>query len=318
MQPILRNHPDNTMAPWLLLLILVGYVLAALFALQFVGILIITPFFDFDLSMAMNALADPVNTPGARVPLLILQGITSLGAFVIVPLFVARKHLKIPVTDFFTLSREAFLPILLTVTLVFSFMVINSVVIEWNMGLTLPETLHGLESWMQSMEKNMERITRYLTAFTGFGYFSLAFLVIAVIPGIGEELLFRGLIQNLFNGAFKNPHIAIWLAAFLFGAFHFQFYGMVPRMLLGVLFGYLYYWSGHLGYAMIAHFINNGFMLLMLYLRDAQLISYNIEDQNATPGTSVLLLFLAINTALLVGYYRYFKKEKNGSMAKSI
>src|SRR5690554_5832087 len=105
-----------------------------------------------------------------------------------------------------------------------------------------------------------------MTRFDNAGDFILALIVIGLIPAVGEELLFRGLVQNQIGAITKNIHVAIWLAAFLFSTFHFQFYGFVPRMFLGVLFGYLYYWSGNLFIAMLAHFINNGLTLILLYM----------------------------------------------------
>ena len=86
----------------------------------------------------------------------------------------------------------------------------------------------------------------------------------------------------------KNIHVAIWVGAFLFSLFHLQFYGLVPRMLLGVMFGYLYYFSGNIIYPMIAHFVNNGFTLIMLYFYQQGIVDFNIENTDVLPWPQVI------------------------------
>jgi membrane protease YdiL (CAAX protease family) len=111
----------------------------------------------------------------------------------------------------------------------------------------------------------MQELTTYLTNFENIVEFLAAIVILAVVPAIGEELLFRGILQNKITLLTKNYHVAIWVSAIIFSAIHFQFYGFVPRVLLGALFGYLYVWSGNLGVAILAHFINNGFTLFLIY-----------------------------------------------------
>ena len=148
----------------------------------------------------------------------------------------------------------------------------------------------------------MEELTKYLTEFESTGYLLAAIIVIAVIPGIGEELLFRGFLQNLLKRIFKNDHAAIWIAAILFSAIHFQFYGFVPRMLLGALFGYLYYWSGNLLYPIIAHFINNFVSLIALYVYQKGLTNIDVESTEALP-----MMYVIIFSVLFVVTLIYFK-----------
>ena len=101
----------------------------------------------------------------------------------------------------------------------------------------------------------------------------IGFLVIAVLPAIGEEIIFRGMIQNDFYRATRNIHLSIWISALLFSAIHIQFFGFFPDCFLVRLFGYLYYWSGNLLMPMLAHFINNGFTVATLVLTQKKAIS---------------------------------------------
>ncbi len=125
------------------------------------------------------------------------------------------------------------IPVALTVFITLAFIVVNSVLIEWNSNVSLPAGLEQLERLFQEQEEEMRLITEYLTEFNSVQDFIIAFFIIAIIPGIGEELLFRGLIQTNLARALRNPHLAIWITAFIFGAIHFQFYGLVPRLFMG-------------------------------------------------------------------------------------
>jgi len=137
-------------------------------------------------------------------------------------------------------------------------------------------------------------------------------VVIAVIPAIGEELLFRGLIQNQVHSWTKNGHLAVWITGILFSAIHVQFYGFVPRMLLGVLFGYMYLWSGNLLYPMLAHFANNGFQIILLYLYSSKTTDFNIDTAETVPW-AVFLTAALVSTILVLYYKQHFVKNAAGT-----
>ena len=109
--------------------------------------------------------------------------------------------------------------------------------------------------------------------------------------------------NELYRGT-KNIHTAIWASAIIFSAIHIQFYGFIPRMLLGALFGYLYYWSGNLLVPMFAHFFNNAFGVTMIYLHRLKITEMNVEDNTAAPAHLVLL-----NIVLTVGLLYYIWKH---------
>ena len=191
------------------------------------------------------------------------------------------------------------------------FMIANSIIIEWNQNIQMPEFLSSFETWAQEKELQLEELTEYLTSFPSTSQFLIALIIIAVIPAVGEELLFRGLIQNLLAKAFQNYHVGIWLSAFLFGVMHFQFYGVVPRILLGALFGYLYYWSGSLSLAMLGHFINNGLTLILLYLSQLEILDFDPTNTETPPPLYVITIFFFGGAALLYLFRNYFQQTKN-------
>ena len=127
----------------------------------------------------------------------------------------------------------------------------------WNQGLQLPESLRSIEDWMINTEKAAEVATNTLLNTDSWGGFFMNIIIIAIMAGIGEELMFRGVIQKILIGWTKNIHLGILYTAIIFSAIHFQFYGFVPRMILGMVLGYLYIWSKSLWVPVIAHAINN-------------------------------------------------------------
>ena len=200
-------------------------------------------------------------------------------------------------------------PVILVLLSTFLFMILNSGVIEWNKSINFPEFMNSFETWAFNKEKELEKITIFLVSFENNWEFLFGILSIALIPGICEEYLFRGVLQKNFYLISKNIHIAVWFSAFFFSALHLQFYGFFPRMLLGVLFGYIYYWSGSILYPMIAHIFNNFFSLTIFYFSQKGLLNETFEvSVNSSPKIPIALII--ISAVLFIGFMyllrRYF------------
>ena len=198
-------------------------------------------------------------------------------------------------------------PVILVLLSTFFFMILNSGVIEWNKSINFPEFMNSFETWAFNKEKELEKITIFLVSFENNWEFLFGILSIALIPGICEEYLFRGVLQKNFYLISKNIHIAVWLSAFFFSALHLQFYGFFPRMLLGVLFGYVYYWSGSIVYPMIAHIFNNFFSLTIFYFSQKGLLNENFEvSVNSSPKIPMVLII--ISAVLFIGFMYLLRK----------
>lgn len=147
-----------------------------------------------------------------------------------------------------------------------------------NQDLSLPGFLSGIENWMMEMEERAMELTDSFLYVTKIPGLLVNLLMIAIIPGIGEELFFRGLLQKLLGKWFKNIHVAVVVTAILFSALHMQFYGFLPRFLLGLLFGYLLVWSGNIWYPILAHTIHNAIPVIGYYLYATDVSSTNLDD----------------------------------------
>lgn len=154
----------------------------------------------------------------------------------------------------------------------------------WNQGLQLPESLKAIEDWMINTEKAAEVATNTLLNTDSWGGFIMNIIIIAIMAGIGEELMFRGVIQKILIGWTKNIHLGILYTAIIFSAIHFQFYGFVPRMILGMVLGYLYIWSKSLWVPVIAHAINNALTVIFTpntFNKGNELVKIVSNNQNS-------------------------------------
>lgn len=165
--------------------------------------------------------------------------------------------------------------------------------------------LWDLPDWMSNAEAQTAELLKKLLTMNSIGSLILNLIVIAIIPGIGEELIFRGIIQKELIRYFKSPYVAIILASVIFSAFHFQFEGFLPRMFLGLILGLLYFWIGSLWVPIIVHAFNNGMQVVMTYFNPAMAI----EDLESTISVEWYYLIASVILSLGLGYW--FVQQKS-------
>lgn len=180
--------------------------------------------------------------------------------------------------------------------------------VEWNASMTLPDSLKPLEDWMRMQEEAAQRTTDALMSSTSIWGLLATVATVGIVTGLGEETFFRGALQRVFKEGMRNKHLAVWIVAFVFSTLHFQFYGFVPRMLLGAIFGYAYLWSGSLWVPVIAHAYNNSSVVVMTWLQKAGMASAEASEVGASsPWLAVSSAVLAIVLMLV-----YRKLLENG------
>ena len=293
MQDILQNLPDekkNTRA-WIGLIILLVY-----FGLYVGFNILASTLVEIDDSVFLNQ--DPIS-------LLMTQAISQVIMFIVVAILITYLLLKFDFKYFF--PRVDGKEVLFTVFIAVGSMFVISAIGEWNMSLDFGDSDFG--KWARKSEDQLKVVTEHLTNFQSIQHFLLAFLAVAIIPAVAEELVFRGLIQSLFTRVLKNHHVSIWLTGLIFAAIHLQFFGFAPRMLLGVLFGYLYQWSGKLTTAMIGHLVNNGLALILLYLAQSDLISLTEEQMEQSAPWPAVVIFGVITAFLLHRYHKNYQSN---------
>jgi membrane protease YdiL (CAAX protease family) len=140
-----------------------------------------------------------------------------------------------------------------------------SLLAEWNKGMELPQFLASMEEMMREMEESSKVLTERFLNTTSEWMLFVNLLVMALLPAVCEEMMFRGWLQRAL-GQSVDYHTAIWVSAIVFSAIHFQFYGFIPRMLIGAALGYLYYYTGSLWVPIVAHFTNNAAAVVTAFL----------------------------------------------------
>jgi len=294
------------MKPFPQLMFTIFVILVCFLAFLVLSLIIAIPLFGFNSIMNLTNLTDFSNPDTVRI-LKYFQVVQSFGLFIIPPIVVAYLfHGKI--SEYLHLNKAAtFTTVFLVVILMFFATPFINFIGEINAQMHLPKWMSGIEEWMKESEDKAAVLTEAFLKVNTLGGLFFNLFMIAVLPAIGEELLFRGVIQRIFTRMTKNHHWGIWISAILFSALHLQFYGFIPRMLLGVLFGYLLVWSGSLWLPVIAHFINNGVATIAMYLIDMEVIKPEIEVIGSTSGS----YYIAIISLLVVGIFLWLIKTQN-------
>lgn len=296
-----ENHPIVSLI-YLLILIFIG--LAIFFTISLgIGIAMYGPNI---LQQIPDIIAG--NEPSKINFIKIFQILSTIGTFLVPCYFlhlIERKRTRY--FDFKMPSPKRLL-VLAAALMVVSMPLLELSIIV-NLKMKLPSFLIDLETWMQAKEQEMERLTNLLIATTTYSGLALNLLMIAILPAIGEELLFRGALQNIFTRWLSNPHVAIWAVAIIFSAIHVQFYGFIPRMLMGALFGYLYYWGKSIWLPILAHFVNNAYATVYAFILLKQ--GKAIEEINQ-PGSSNWMIYVIsfIGTAILIQYFWKISQQK--------
>ena len=241
-----------------------------------------------------------------------MLAIQNLFLFILSPVIAQHFLWKEPITKVFQLKELPFLVLLSGSVAMIAISPLIDTLTIWNQGLHLPEALKGVEQWMINSEKQADVITKKLLTISSWGGFLMNIIVVAILAGLGEELLFRGTLQKILIGWTRNSHAGILITAFIFSAIHLQFFGFFPRFLLGALLGYLYLWSGSLWIPIIAHTLNNA--LIIIFTKNSfNEGNYTIEYINNSHNSLVLTIVSLIVVAICMWYIWLFYKKKQTS-----
>lgn len=175
----------------------------------------------------------------------------------------------------------------------------------WNQQMVLPEWMSGIEQWMRMQEDAAAQLTEQFLQVDTVGGLLVNIGLMALLPAVGEELTFRGVVQGMFT---RNRHVAIWATAAIFSFVHMQFYGFLPRMLLGAMFGYMLWWTGSLWVPMLMHFVNNCAAVVVAFWAYNYLEEGSAEmlDTIGTEDTILLGVFSICIVLIMMVMYGYF------------
>lgn len=305
------------MKPFSQLMFALFVMMASVLVFMVIGLIVAIPFFG--MGILTNGMAGAgLNSPDSLNFLKYFQVIQSIGLFVVPPFILGwlyhgniGEYLRINRSTIGSSYLLAVLVLLMVIPVINFLGAINS-------QMKFPESLSGIEEWMRTMEDAAEIVVEKFMKVENISGLLFNVFMIAVLPALGEELMFRGVIQRIFTNMTKNYHWGIWITAFLFSAMHMQFYGFLPRMALGALFGYLLVWTGTMWVPILAHFANNTMGVLGYYLINKGVVNKDIEEWGTGTGQIPLVIF----SCLIVGYLLFliykFEQAKTKRQADQI
>jgi membrane protease YdiL (CAAX protease family) len=275
------------------LFILGGMVLFFSTVSYLVGVYVCKLLFGFDFIANPNLLNEYETNPYVLNALKVLQVIVSIGAMLI-PAWLFPKAIEQQRNSFLQLTSKPKPLFWLAAAL---FIVVNIPLISWlvdiNAQFKLPESMADLEAQLKATEEVANRMTKAFISGNTINDFLINLFVVALVPAIAEELLFRGALQRFITFCFGNAHAAILSAAIIFSAFHGQVYGFLPRMVLGVLLGYIFAYSGSIWPAMLVHFMNNAISVLITHYKLDQTEWAIFDESYHFPVYAIVLSIVA-------------------------
>lgn len=277
----------------------IGFIIICLSIGQLAAILFTSLFYDINTIQLLETLKNPSKIDKGLI--IFLSLFYSLFSFLIIPVIYLLFKRVTSLSFLFKENKIQITPFLLSIILIFTIIPVVTILIKFNQGIEFPVWLSDLESYFKKSEEGGRKLTSSILSSGESKDLIIAILIMAVIPGIVEEFFFCGIVQMQLQDILKNYHYAIWLAAFLFSFFHFQFYGFIPRMILGGLFGYIFVWSKNIWYPCAAHITNNLIAVLISYYFGPQFL--------ITEGESLLSTFLIIFSLIMSGLIILFFKR---------
>ncbi len=253
------------------ILIFLALIVGCMVVASVLGVVVASIFYGFGI---------PANALDQAAYYRILQSFGSVGTFMLPPLFFSYLSER----KWFSYNRMNRAPgyTMSNIVIVMSLVLLPIVWIlaDWNEGWKLPEVLAGLDEWMRRMDEQNSELVKLMSRDSRIGILLINIFVMAVLPAVGEELMFRGTIQPFLQKWAKSPHWAIWITAVIFSAIHFQISGFIPRMLIGAYLGYLCFWSGSLWLPILAHFMHNSMSILTDFVMSRR--GFDVDNLNYT------------------------------------
>lgn len=179
--------------------------------------------------------------------------------------------------------------------------------VSFNEAMSLPSWMGGLESWMREAEDAAAEATQRILDINSAGMLAASVFVVGFMAGLSEEMLFRGAMLRTMQDSRLGTHAVVWIVAILFSAFHMQFYGFIPRMVLGLWLGYLFVWTRNLWVPIIAHTLNNSTVVVFSYLTNKGLVPEGFADNIGIPAEGALpwLAIVSFIASIIIAAWAY-------------
>lgn len=289
----------ESISPFGKLLLLLGLIILFTIFTAFGGLLIGKYYLDTDLTGLASLLSNP---EGDKIIgfTKFYQFINQIGIFIL-PVLLYSYLVSSSSLEYLKIDKKPLtISILIAIVIVFTVLPFLNYIALINMEMKFPASLAGIENWMIEKEEQAKVLMEaFLKTDSIYGLLVNIF-IIGIVPAIGEELLFRGVILRLFKEIFRNIHLAVFVSALIFSMFHLQFFGFLPRLFLGMVLGYLFVYTRNLWVPIAYHFVNNVASVIVYYLYENKQINTSIEDFGSTSSMVYIIGSLLISIWLII------------------
>ncbi|MDL2322397.1 CPBP family intramembrane metalloprotease [Bacteroidales bacterium OttesenSCG-928-A17] len=289
--------------PAIQLLMMLVFIFSGALAGQLLGMFVIFMKYGFSIEIVQAVMSNMVDYP---VALRELQFFSALGTFIF-PAIVLGYLFSDNYKDY--LKIDAPIRISPVVWVILSMIVVLpflNFIAYYNQQIHFPEYLKPLEERLRLQEETAENITRSMLNMENLWALILNTVVVGLFAAVGEEFIFRGILQNVFGKFLRNKHVIIWTVAIIFSLAHFQFFGFVPRVLLGAYFGYLVYFTNNIWIPVIAHFTHNFIIVMSFWVYKEQ--PEKLDDMDAI-GTGPSWWMALISLIFFIAVFRIIQKQ---------
>lgn len=262
------------------------------------------------IGVAISAIFMAAGDTGMKIA----QGLSSIFMFVVPPIvyyYVTRMKHQMYDLGFRKPANPWWL-LLIGVVLMFISLPVTNQLTRWNEAMSFGGVFEKLEEYLKMLEETAAATTEKMLNVDTIGGLLLNLLVIALIPAVGEELTFRGVLQQGLMRRVKSPHVAILLSAAIFSFIHFQFYGFLPRMFLGILLGYMFYITRSLWTSIAMHFVNNGTAVVVYYLNHKGVVNVDVEHFGEAQSPWLVGISAVVTIALIAWSWWRVNNTKKG------
>lgn len=261
----------------------------------------------FIVSALHNVLSAFITEP--RTKILVVSALQAIFVFIIPAILCGWCCNKKPFSYMGISTKISSKEIIYVIILMMISIPFLNMVIDWNANVVLPDALNNFQEVMREMEDNAAELTKTILSDTSVSGLVSGILIIGCLTGLAEEMFFRAGIQKAFTSSGMNRDFAVWSVAFIFSAVHFQFFGFVPRLLLGALFGYIYYSSRSVWLSAIAHAFNNSIVVIVSWLSARGICNVNPDTIGIEGGLfswPVILSFIFFLILIIAGWRKVF------------
>jgi len=244
-----------------------------------------------------------------------MQALMVIGTMIIPSLLYAYWQ-KEPIGEYLGLgfNKLSVSKLTLAILLFITILPLVAYVAAINESIKLPSYLAPLELLLRQYEDKAKSLTDSFLQMNNVFDLLINILVIGVVAAVGEELVFRAVLQNSISRVIHNPWVVILFSSFIFSAIHFQFYGFLPRFLLGAVLGFVYYYTHSLWITIFLHLMNNAIQVMLYYFYIKKISRIDI---NQTPEFPAFLVVISIVATIILAYTLYKNSFNDNKLLQS-